>query len=501
MSEALHTVHVRVNDAATGKPTPVRIRFLTQDGKYLAPFGRHPNPSFSHDEAGSLCLGENKQYAYIDGTCEIQLPSGPFSVEVSKGPEYQVLCRKQTLGPAKISLRLEIDRWINLREQGWYSGDIGAFSPEAHAALLEGAAEDLAVINLLARQEWDHRYPNLLAFSGQRSAVEMPGHMVVVSTLNRHWVLGTLSLLYCHRVVYPLDFGGYEEPDRWTLADWCDQCHRKGGLVVWWQPLAYRGGLDLGEALADLILGKVDALQIHARFIRLTAADSFAIADLDTLWALLSAGLRVPIVAGRGEFRTVALGSPRTYARLVPGTDLSYRSWIEAIRAGRTFVTYGPLLSFTVEGRDPGEIVDLPDADRKVRVHAEARSWSPFDRLEVVANGVVVASTAGAGETLPVVIDMELALPDGGWVLARCIERRQVSAVAHEDMVTALTSPVYVRVAGQPPRVDPEAVALLRRSLDETLEWVNSKGRFENEKQKENLAQILLKAKGKILME
>ena len=38
------------------------------------------------------------------------------------------------------------------------------------------------------------------------------------------------------------------------------------------------------------------------------------------------------------------LGRPRTYARLPAGTAWSYASWIEAVRAGRTFVTLGPLL-------------------------------------------------------------------------------------------------------------------------------------------------------------
>ena len=32
MSTKYHTVHVRVNDAATGQPTPVRIRFTGPDG-------------------------------------------------------------------------------------------------------------------------------------------------------------------------------------------------------------------------------------------------------------------------------------------------------------------------------------------------------------------------------------------------------------------------------------------------------------------------------------
>ena len=79
-------------------------------------------------------------------------------------------------------------------------------------------------------QRW--AVPNLLAFSGQSPALQAPGHQVVVNTLNWHPWLGRLALLNCHRIVFPLRFGP-PDFDNWTLADWCDQCHRKQGLVVW----------------------------------------------------------------------------------------------------------------------------------------------------------------------------------------------------------------------------------------------------------------------------
>ena len=76
-------------------------------------------------------------------------------------------------------------------------------------------------------------YPGLEAFSGRASILERNGHHVVVGTHNRHPVLGEVALLHSHRVVYPLNFGGADATDDWSLGDWCDQCHRKGGLVVW----------------------------------------------------------------------------------------------------------------------------------------------------------------------------------------------------------------------------------------------------------------------------
>src|SRR3954469_5179372 len=145
------TVDVRVNDAATGRPTPARVRFTGPDGTYYPPLGRlrefatGPN----QDVGGNLFLG-GKAYAYIDGTCEVPLPPGPVHVEISKGPEYVPLRTDTALAPGKLALRFTLERWADPRREGWYSGDTRAHFLTPHAALLEAAAEDLAVVNLLA---------------------------------------------------------------------------------------------------------------------------------------------------------------------------------------------------------------------------------------------------------------------------------------------------------------------------------------------------------------
>src|SRR5438309_9455807 len=115
------TVHVRVNDAATNRPTPLRVRFLDEAGNEYVPFGRlarfAEGPGV--DVGGSVRLGAER-FAYIDGACEIRLPAGNILVEGTKGPEYSPLRRQVTLGPGQISLRLGVERWVDLRQEGWY---------------------------------------------------------------------------------------------------------------------------------------------------------------------------------------------------------------------------------------------------------------------------------------------------------------------------------------------------------------------------------------------
>src|SRR5262245_913531 len=141
MTQPLHTVHVRVNDAATGQPTPVRIQFTDEKGTYYAPWGRFrefaTKPGL--DVGGNLLLN-NQRYAYFDGTCEIQLPAGRIFIQVHKGPEYEPIFQEVLLSTGQMAIRLEIKRWSDLRTEGWFGGDsnVGLMTP--HAALLEAAA-------------------------------------------------------------------------------------------------------------------------------------------------------------------------------------------------------------------------------------------------------------------------------------------------------------------------------------------------------------------------
>ena len=142
--------------------------------------------------------------------------------------------------------------------------------------------------------------------------------------------------------------------------DWCDQCHRKGGLVVG-QDFTIRGVqakeewlIVEGELLADLILGKIDALDVGP----------LGLLDNEEVWmdwqAVLNAGIRVPLAGGSAKRANRIFSAARAPTRTFQaGQEFTYKAWIEAVRAGRTFVTNGPLLAFTVNGQAPGAVLDL----------------------------------------------------------------------------------------------------------------------------------------------
>ena len=183
------------------------------------------------------------------------------------------------------------------------------------------------------------------------------------------------------------------------------------------------------------------------------------------------------------------LGCVRTYARLEPNQEFSYGAWIEAVRAGRTFVTDGPLLSLTVNRHDPGSVLSLANAGQTVRMEAEARSVTPFDRLECVYNGAVVASSAASGDPSTAMMEADVPIA-GGWLAARCM---------NGSVVRAHTSPVYLQIEDRPVRPNADTTAPLLTVLDATLAWVLSEARCPSERQREQLRETLQAARQELL--
>ncbi len=419
-------VHVHMLEAATRRPTPVRLRIFDAKGNHFAPLGASVDfPCGRGEDVGGRVRIHGEKWFIIDGRCEVKLPAGePLTIEASKGFEYTPLKHEVVLGPGQISLRLTMERAFTL--DGWHSGDGRLHFLSPHAASIEAAAEGLDVVNLLAHEHRilaldGHSYvttPNLEAFSGQLAARER----VFVNTLNTHPVLGKLALLHTHRPIYPLGFG--EDHDEWSLFDWAAQCHRKKGLAVWVDAPAG------GEALTAALLGQIDAIEFTAK------------SKLPWYYRLLNSGVCVPLIGSSGrESNATPLGELRTYARC----DGSYEGWIEAVRAGDSFITGGPLLEWKIDGN---------------RVTAQARSTAAFEGVQIVADGTVIASAA---EEVTAVLDREPC-----WLAVRTIGPT-LRAFSH-------SSPI--RRGGAPP----DSLAFLQSSLDTTAEWCRERGRYYDEK-------------------
>jgi hypothetical protein len=135
------------------------------------------------------------------------------------------------------------------------------------------------------------------------------------------------------------------------------------------------------------------------------------------------------------------LGGIRTYAQLGE-RELTYESWMDAIRAGNTFATIGPLATLRVEGVEPGGQLRLPASGGTVQVEWEVESVRmPIDRVEVIAGGLVSEETNVGGE-LSARGRAAVPVSRSSWIALRVRGSHRGSA----DDVAAHTSAVQVLV-------------------------------------------------------
>jgi hypothetical protein len=188
----------------------------------------------------------------------------------------------------------------------------------------------------------------------------------------------------------------------------------------------------------------------------------------------------------------VPLGYGRTYAKLEG--PLSEASYLNAISAGRTFATNGPMLVLTANGLDSGAVIEYPmDSDEPIWIKAELRSIQRIDSLELLYNGKVVKRVSlEEEEPSPILRDsasMGLKPLRSGWVAARATF---TSPDGH--LRQAHTSPVYVKVDGKPVASKADAEYMIRW-IDRLLEVSNKPGRYNSDQQRTQTQTIFKEAR------
>ena len=73
-------------------------------------------------------------------------------------------------------------------------------------------------------------------------------------------------------------------------------------------------------------------------------------------------------------------------------------AWFQGLREGRAFVSSGPLVELTVNGRMPGETVELGTGGGSVDVTAHVKSITPLQKVILVHNGEVIDEFTLSGE-------------------------------------------------------------------------------------------------------
>ncbi len=471
IGDARQLVTVRVLDPA-GREVACRIHFHGEHGEYLPPRGNHRkvNGAWFEDNYGEFVNGLN-QYAYIPGRCEVELPPGEVFVEISRGYEMKPIRCSFQVDAETSDITFTLEQLLDWGARGWVSADTHVHFLSPQTALLEGAAEGVNVVNLLASQ-WGEMFSNVSDFDGSTTfgAGDFGGDgefLVRVGTENRMQALGHISLLgYSGAMIHPLCSGGPSESAigdalETSMADWARRCIEQGGLVV--LPHAPN---PQSERAADIVLGLVHAIEMMTFNPFDMQITPYGLLDW---YRYLNLGYQVPVVGGSDKMSAASLlGGIRTYAQLGERA-FSYENWMNAVKAGNTFVTVGPLLELTVEGAAPGGALDLPAGGGKLGLDWRVASAAmPVEKVEVVVGGFAVEQWSADG-ALDLSGSCELELRESSWVALRA----RGSHGGRTGEIAAHSSSVQVRVGGEKPFKREDAMAVLEQ-IEGALAYVDT---------------------------
>jgi hypothetical protein len=467
IASAERPVRMRIVDSGTGTPVAVRLHVHGPAGEYLPPRGhqREVNTTLLEDIYADLAVGR-QEYAYVDGECVVDLPLDTVYIEITRGYEIVPIRRAVEIEAGTEELAFELDRVLHWRERGWVTADTHVHVLSPQTALLEGRAEDVNVVNLLATQ-WGEMFTNVGDFDGRTTfgAKDFGGDgefLVRVGSENRMQVLGHISLLgYTGNLIHPLCTGGpsesaFGDPLEVAMADWARACLDQSGLVV----IPHSPDPQL-ERAADVVLGVVDAIELMmmnpmaSHFVSSQhGLNPYGIADW---YRFLNLGYHVPLVAGSDKMSAGALlGGVRTYVQL-GDREFSYENWIDAIREGDTFVTFGPLISCDVDGVRPGGRIDLPHGGGALTINWQVESVAlPIQSVEIVVGGLVTEDV-NAGGVLKAQGSAEVSVDASTWIALRV----RGSYHGRAEDIAAHTSAVQVLVDGSQLFSDVDASAVL----------------------------------------
>jgi TolB protein len=445
---------VTVRESADGSPVPARVQILGADRKSSVPSGHYARVSWAGDRV-----------FHATGAFEVDVPAGRTRVQVVRGFELKpvVVDVDVTAGQPR-TVDVVMERIDDLSARGWHAGSTGAhvqaggFEREGLESLVAQArAEGVTILSspvpdrphdLTERDFWTPKAPahdvssdGVQLVLGQEHRPPFFGHIMSFGAAGMLASLAPVTI-------------GYEPPPGSSLGrtntDVLRDMRARGGITSYVHAFSGEGdpmqaGLGIGKAFpVDAALGLVDTLEWAA-----ASRGSFV-----PWYAALNNGLRVAAIGGEDSITNLHIsrlvGCVRTYVYL-GDKPLTPAAWWEAARAGRSFVTTGPLVELTVEGERPGGTVSLP-ANGRVDVSVRVRSITPLQRVQLVVNGESLQEIPLDLTRTKVDWSGSVSMPRSGWVHVRAeglpAERAPLDAVYAQ----AFTNPVWIRVDEKPVR-------------------------------------------------
>jgi hypothetical protein len=414
-----------------------------------------------------------------DAGARLELPAGHFRFEIERGPEYRSNSGELTIVSGReTTLVANLSRIADLASNGWWSGELHVHRPIDDLPLLM-RAEDLHVAPIIT-------WWNKTNVWGGRTIPEV--HIVRCDGNRFYNIMGGEDEREGGALLYfglgrplPIAQADREYPSPMRFLH---QAREQAGIHVdiekpfWWDVPVWlaSGQVDtIGIANNHMCRSKMypdEAWGKPRDAKRLPPPLGNGYWTQEIYYHVLNCGLRIPPSAGSASG---VLPNPLGYNRVYVHIDgeLSYERWFEGLRAGRTFVTNGPLLRVRGNASPPGQVFTGPDrVDVELDGILEGRDR--VDAVEIIRDGRVerrvpateLAKTGSLGK---------LTFKSSGWFLVRAI------ADLPRTFRFASTAPWYVEVGQTKRRVSRASARFFLDWTDERIKRVQVADRARRE--------------------
>ncbi len=485
-SPATGTLRLVVLDADSGLRTPARVELIDDAGRAHVPKQAlrvagdcrgNILPEWVSQvqvaavpEEGIFNPYTGTAQFYVDGIVETALAPGSYRLRVFKGIEYTVASRNfEIAADESREVQVEVTRWIDPRKRGWYSADghlhIARLSPEADRGIAAWMrAEDLHVANLLELDSNREAYAVQYGFGDDGLHRDGSTLLAAGQEIPRTRVFGHGIILGARSRIRLPD-------DRFVYLKYWREAARHRGLSGYahWGIKGARDGLAL-----DAASGLVSFLEVLG----------FDRPDYEVLYELLDLGFRVTPTAGTDHpcGPPTLPGRERFYTRVAG--ELSYESWLEGVRRGRTFVTNGPLLELSVAEVGGGATAGIGDELRldgpaRLSIEGSVRfdpARDDVQQLTLIRNGRVQTSTQKRIDPGEIRFLASWNARESSWLAVRASGKKigEVPLIRLRRRSAAHSAAIYITVAGTPPLAQrPRAKAVAR-------EWLERVDRLED---------------------
>ena len=503
------TLRVRIVDDATGEPVAARVYLRDTVG-----------PAWPIGAAIRVDVHGNAWF-HADASFEARI-SGKARMRIVRGIEYEASDVEVAVaadGEAETTVRLQ--RWSHMAADGWFSGDVhvhlhygGEYALTPADASLAQRAEDVNFLNMMvANQEsgWVHDSEH---FTGADSELSSGDHILRWGEEYRNNLYGHMCLFGIDALAQPIYSGFPGSEHRHDLpanADVAAYGHTIGGTISYAHPM-FRS-IDLDRVFAESHTVEAKELPVDAALGHIDAVDVMSYPghnfESAKLWyRLLNCGLRLAATAGTDTFMNCAdqdeFSNPPAGDRVFVRVDGEFttQSWCDGVRRGRTFVTNAPMLSLeATAGRGEANTYAIGDeiaaaAGDLVRVSAEAGSYVPMQRIELMVNGDVVATADAGRGGQHALLEHTITITESCWIALRAtgpahdlVLDPEGSVPGEPEGVFAHTSPIYVSVGGAPV-ADRDSAAYFVDWIERLIAMSASAGRYPSESERDDVAAL-----------